>query len=64
MAKQTVNWVEEAEAMKALGYTNKKTLRMKVYRGELPINMSRPSYKVRLYSQTDIQNHINAKALY
>jgi hypothetical protein len=57
-------WTTEAEAMKMLGYKNKKTLRGKIYRGELPINMSRPSYKERLYSKTDIDNHINSKALY
>lgn len=67
MAKQVLDenkWMPEKEVLALLGWKHYKTLRSKVYKGILPINITAPSHEERKYSREDVYNYLDFKAKY
>jgi hypothetical protein len=62
MAKP-INWITEIEAMELLGYKKNETLRKYCKQRTIPVNMAKLSRSHFVYSKTDIEAHINRKAL-
>jgi|GEM_PF-2475612 len=56
MAKKQIEWIEESEAAKTLGY-KPKTLRQYAREGKLPIDYTKLNYRTYQYEKGSIDRY-------